>query len=140
MPSPYKFLIVDDNPDSRFLLVKTLLRKFPQAILQETQDGESALTLTRSQDLDAVVVHRAAEVDGITLVRTLRDVNRTVPIVMVSGIDRTKTAIEAGATTFLSYEAWLRIGSVVAEILPARADSPAIASEPVTAAAPPLST
>lgn len=134
MPSPYKFLIVDDNPDSRFLLVKTLLRKFPQAILQETQDGESALTLTRSQDLDAVVVHRAAEVDGITLVRTLRDVNRTVPIVMVSGIDRTKTAIEAGATTFLSYEAWLRIGSVVAEILPARTDAPAIAGEPVTAA------
>src|SRR5689334_20518570 len=28
MPSPPNFLIVDDNPDSRFLLVKTLLRKF----------------------------------------------------------------------------------------------------------------
>ena len=25
MPSTHKFLIVDDNPDSRFLLVKTLL-------------------------------------------------------------------------------------------------------------------
>ena len=65
MTSPHKFLIVDDNSDSRFLLVKTLLRKFPQAILQETQDGESSIALTRSQSLDAVVVHRAAEMDGL---------------------------------------------------------------------------
>jgi CheY-like chemotaxis protein len=135
MSSFYKFLVVDDNPDSRFLLVKTLLRKFPQAILQETQDGESALELTRSQELDALVVHRSAEVDGITLVRMLREVNQTVPIVMVSGIDRSKTALEAGATTFLSYEAWLRIGSIVAEILPVKSDAAATADTPDTAAA-----
>lgn len=120
MSSPYKFLIVDDNADSRFLLVKTLLRKFPQAVLQETQDSESALATTRSGELDAVVVHRAADVDGLTLVRTLREANPTIPIVMVSGLDRTRTALEAGATTFLSYDAWLRIGTVVAELLPAK--------------------
>jgi CheY-like chemotaxis protein len=119
MQHPRKFLIVDDNADSRFLLVKTLLRKFPLSAPQETQDGESALNLTRSGDFDAVIVHRAAEVDGLTLVRLLRQVDATVPIVMVSGIDRTRQALEAGATTFLSYEAWLRIGTVVAEILAA---------------------
>lgn len=133
MSSPYKFLIVDDNADSRFLLVKTLLRKFPQAVLQETQDGESALALTRSQGLDAVVVHRAAEVDGLTLVRTLRQANPAIPIVMVSGLDRTKTAIEAGATTFLSYDAWLRIGTVVAELLPAKTTHSGHLDEPDSA-------
>src|SRR5688572_26067407 len=60
MPPHFKFLIVDDNPDSRFLLVKTLLRKFPQAVLKETQDGESSVALARSEPLDAIVVHRAA--------------------------------------------------------------------------------
>ena len=134
MSSPYKFLIIDDNPDSRFLLVKTLLRKFPQAVLQETQDGESALTLTKAEGLDAVVVHRAAEVDGLTLVRNLRQANRAVPIVMVSGIDRTKSAIEAGATTFLSYDAWLRIGTVVAEIILPKGAPSTSADEPGTAA------
>jgi CheY-like chemotaxis protein len=133
MSSPHKFLIVDDNADSRFLLVKTLLRKFPQAILQETQDGESALALTRSQVLDAVVVHRAAEVDGLTLVRMLRQANPAIPIVMVSGLDRTKTAIEAGATTFLSYEAWLRIGTVVAELLPPKTTHSSQVEEPDSA-------
>jgi CheY-like chemotaxis protein len=135
MSSPYKFLIVDDNADSRFLLVKTLLRKFPQAVLQETQDGESALALAQEEGLDAVVVHRAAEVDGLTLVRMLRQANRILPIVMVSGIDRTKTAIEAGATTFLSYDAWLRIGTVVAEIVPPKGAPSNRAGEPDTAAA-----
>jgi DNA-binding response OmpR family regulator len=130
MSLPRKFLIVDDNPDSRFLLVKTLLRKFPQAVIQETQDGESAVALTRAEPLDALIVHRAAEVDGITLIRMLRDVNSSIPIVMVSGLDRAKQAVEAGATTFLNYDAWLRIGTVVAEIVGQTAEPPATASEP----------
>ena len=117
MPSHYKFLIIDDNPDSRFLLVKTLLRKFPQAVLKETQDGDTSIAVARSEPLDAVVVHRAVEMDGVSLVRLVRQVNSTVPIVMVSGIDRSRAAAEAGASTFLSYEAWLRIGSVVAELV-----------------------
>lgn len=124
MHLPRKFLIVDDNADSRFLLVKTLLRKFPQAVLQETQDGSSAVALIQSEVLDAAVVHRAADVDGLTLIRMLREANANVPIVMVSGLDRSKTALDAGATSFLSYEAWLRIGTVVAELLAQKTESP----------------
>lgn len=124
MSATRRFLIVDDNADSRFLLVKTLLRKFPNAILEETQDGSSAAHLVRSGKLDALVVHRAAEVDGLTLIRMLRQADPSVPIVMVSGLDRTKSAIEAGATTFLSYDAWLRIGTVVAELIASPAARP----------------
>jgi CheY-like chemotaxis protein len=117
MPVSRKFLIVDDNADSRFLLVKTLLRKFPQAVVQECQDGDAAVALVRSEKLDAIVAHRAAEVDGLTLIRMLRQANPTLPIVMVSGFDRSKESLAAGATCFLSYDAWLRIGTVVAELL-----------------------
>jgi hypothetical protein len=85
--------------------------------------------LARAERLDAMIVHRAEEVDGLTLIRLLREVNATIPIVMVSGIDRAKEAAAAGATCFLSYEAWLRIGTVVAELLsggaqPERAATP----------------
>jgi CheY-like chemotaxis protein len=118
MESTRKFLIVDDNPESRFLLVKTLLRKFPDAVLQETHDGDSALQLAKSGPPDAIIVHRAADVDGIALTRRLRETESTVPIVMVSGMDRSKDALAAGANTFLNYDAWLRIGSVVAALLP----------------------
>ncbi len=137
MPSLTQFLVVDDNADSRFLLVKTLLRKFPQAVIRETQDATAALTVAGSDRPAAVVVHRAADVDGITLLRRLRDANPTVPIVMVSGIDRSQVAVAAGATTFLNYDAWLRIGSVVADLL-ARApmDSQPNAAEPPAPSSP----
>ena len=117
MPSSPKFLVVDDNTDSRFLLVKTLLRKFPKSVVQETQDAATASELAASDQVSAIVVHRAVDIDGVTLVRLIRDANPVVPIVMVSGIDRSKSAVEAGATAFLNYDAWLRIGSVVAELL-----------------------
>jgi CheY-like chemotaxis protein len=133
---PNRFLIVDDNPDSRFLLVKTLLRKFPQAVLQETRDAQSSIALARSETLDALVVHRAAEMDGLTLVRLLREANPSVPIVMVSGIDRTQAALEAGATTFLNYDAWLRIGTMVAQLVAERSALSSPPVEPDTAAAP----
>ena len=36
---------------------------------------------------------------------------------MVSGIDRAAEAVAAGANLFLNYDEWLRIGTVVAELL-----------------------
>jgi CheY-like chemotaxis protein len=109
-----KFLVIDDNHDSRFLLTKTLLRKFPQAIVQECQDSQPAEAEARNGKLDAIVAHRAADMDGLTLIRLLRQANAAIPIVMVSGIDRTADALAAGATEFLNYDQWQRIGSVVA--------------------------
>ena len=117
LPSPQKFLIVDDNPDSRFLLVKTLLRKFPQAVIQECQQSDPAVAIARSENPTAIVAHRTEDVDGVTLVRLLRHVNATVPIVMVSGFDRAKEALAAGATCFLNYDEWLRIGTLVSELI-----------------------
>ncbi len=118
MPPSPQFLVVDDNADSRFLLVKTLLRKFPLSVIHETPEASGAIALASANRLDAVIAHRAADVDGISLVRALRESNVEVPIVMVSGIDRSKPAIAAGATAFLSYDEWLRIGSIVASLLP----------------------
>ncbi len=112
-----QFLVIDDNPDSRFLLVKTLLRKFPQSLLQECQDSDVALVAARNPRLDVIVAHRASDVDGPELVRLLRHTNPDVPIVMVSGLDRSAVAAEAGATVFLNYDEWLRIGTVVSDLL-----------------------
>jgi CheY-like chemotaxis protein len=112
-----RFLVIDVNSDSRFLLVKTLLRKFPQSVIEECQDCDSAVALANTTPLDAIVTHRSLEVDGIELVRLLRAANPSVPIIMVSGSDRSSEALAAGANRFLSYDEWLRIGTVVLETL-----------------------
>jgi DNA-binding NtrC family response regulator len=121
MMLPQKFLIIDDNADSRFLLAKTLLRKFPAAVLVECADEDTATTITATERLSAVVVHRSASVPGLELLPLLRRANAAVPIVLVSGIDRADAARAAGATKFLLYDEWLMLGSVVEALMHAPA-------------------
>src|SRR4051812_973498 len=117
MFSPRKVLVIDDNPESRFLLTKTLIRKFPQVILLECADAHSATRTVATEKLDVVILHRTADVLGVDLIQMLREASPTVPIIMVSGIDRSVEAMAAGANFFPSYDEWLRIGPVVAELL-----------------------
>lgn len=63
--------------------------------------------------------------EGAELVQRLRDADPKVPIIRVSGIDRTANARAAGATAFLHYDEWLRIGNVVEEHLRGPTDLPA---------------
>jgi DNA-binding NtrC family response regulator len=111
-PGPI-FLVVDFQRESRFLLVKTLARKFPRAIIRECEDAAQAVQMARTQDLAGIITHRTFETPGADLVRQLREVDPEVPIVMVSGMDRAKAAMDAGATSFLNYDEWLRIGTIV---------------------------
>jgi CheY-like chemotaxis protein len=117
MQSRNKFLVIDDNPDSRFLLVKTLLRKFPDAVVQECQSSLPAIDCAKSDGVSTIILHRASDADGELLIRLIRRVNSTVPIVMVSGYDRSQIALAAGANCFLNYDEWLRIGTVVGDLL-----------------------
>jgi DNA-binding NarL/FixJ family response regulator len=126
------FLVIDDNPDSRFLLVKTLLRKFPGAVIHECQSAENAIALAQRQPFSAMIVHRSTEMAGLALLRELRPVVTATPIVMVSSIDRRAAALAAGANVFLLYDEWLRIGTIVAALI----DTPADTSPPFQTAAP----
>lgn len=117
MPERPHFLVIDDNSDSRFLLVKTLLRKFPAAVIKEGQSAESATAAVRSQSFDALIVHRSTEMAGVALVAELRSISPQMPIVMVSSIDRRAAAAAAGANAFLLYDEWLRIGTVVSALI-----------------------
>lgn len=120
---PLKFLVIDDNADSRFLLVKTLLRKFPSAVIQECQEAGCAIESARHEGLAAIVTHRSTEIPGLKLVPLLREANPLVPIIMVSGANRRVEAIAAGADEFLLYDEWLRIGTVVAGLIRGRLDN-----------------
>ena len=117
--TPLIFLVVDHHHDSRYLLVKCLLRKFSNAIVQEAQDGDSAIEMARRGDIAAIVTHRTREYIGTELVEKLRAANAKVPIVMVSGIERTAPALAAGADRFLLYDEWLRVGTIVKELISA---------------------
>jgi CheY-like chemotaxis protein len=114
---PLRFLVVDHHKDSRFLLVKCLHRKFPDAEILEVEEGDPAVAIAQAGDLSAIVTHRTREYFGTELVEKFREVNERVPIVMVSGIERREPALAAGADRFMLYDEWLRVGTVVKELL-----------------------
>src|SRR5438477_6803997 len=58
MAAAPKFLIVDDNGDSRRLLVRTLRRKFSQAVIVECDDPATAVSLASTEKFDAIIGHR----------------------------------------------------------------------------------
>jgi|GEM_PF-4034923 len=117
MPSHRNFLVIDADTDGRMLLVRTLMRVFPQSAIIEVQDFHTALALAKANRYDAIVAHRAIGADAKTLVQELHRLGPDVPILAVSGIDRTKEVLAAGATRFLNFEEWLMLGSVITEML-----------------------
>jgi DNA-binding NtrC family response regulator len=121
LPHPI-FLIIDHNAEGRMLIGRTLRRKYPNAILQECDTLEAALTALRESRIDAVVSHRAIGYDGVTTLQMIRYAQPAMPIVMVSGVDRAKEAHAAGAE-FIRFDAWLTVGSVVERLLQERASS-----------------
>jgi DNA-binding response OmpR family regulator len=120
---PRKFLIIDDNPDSRFLLNKTLVRKFSSAKIMECGDEGTAMAIAATEKLDAIVIHRTSDMAGLDLLPRLRQICAGIPIVMVSGIDRSAAALAAGANYFLLYDEWLRLGTIVSGLLTFRSNS-----------------
>jgi CheY-like chemotaxis protein len=67
--------------------------------------GEAALDRIEEDEIDIVVTDlRMPEMDGFTLIRTLRAQYPNLPIVAASGVadGRTDEALEAGANAFLA--------------------------------------
>jgi len=118
------FLVIDADADGRALLVGTLMRVFPDGAVTECQDARMALKLVKGHAYDAIISHRAIGSDPETLIRAIRREKRDVPLLAVSGIDRRKQLVAAGATTFLNYEEWLMVGRTIAEMISPQSNAP----------------
>lgn len=119
LPQTPTFLVVDFHAESRYLLVRTLRRKFPLAVIRESDGADAALAILQKEPVSAIISHRTFEHSGAELIRMFRTVQPDVPIVMVSGADRATAAKEAGASSFLHYDEWLRLGTVVQDLMSA---------------------
>lgn len=115
--SPQKLLVIDHNTDNAALLVRTLIRKYPRTPVVFCRDPAFACATVAAEAVDVVVLHRSDNEDAVTIIRMLHAVAPALPIVVVSGIDRSESVLAAGAVGFLNYDEWLRIGTVVENFL-----------------------
>lgn len=123
---PERFLIVDDDADSTFLARRNLLSVFPQATVDHVASGQAALEILATGEFTAVVTdYRMPWMDGLTLVRKIRELNLHMPIVMRTAMEDLENAAHAAGVDYvLPWFRWRELGEVVKSLLPCPTPSP----------------
>lgn len=85
MSAQFRFLVIDDDADTRFLHRHVLSKAFPGCIVVEADSTDSALAAATAVPIDAVISdHHLAGEEGTTCIRSLHAQGVTCPIVMVT--------------------------------------------------------
>lgn len=118
-PMSERFLIVDDDADSIFLARRNLQSAFPYAVVEQVQSGHAALEVLREREFTAIVTdYRMPYMDGLTLVRKIREMNLHMPIVMRTAMEDLENAARAAGVDFvLPWFRWRELGDVVKDLL-----------------------
>ncbi len=99
-----RVLIVDDESGMRHMLSVLLEREGYQ--IDTAQDGKEGLDKIKANAYDLVLCDiRMPEMDGITFLESTKNINRQLPVIMMSAFGNVDTAIEAmkkGAYDYVS--------------------------------------
>lgn len=99
-----KILLVDDSRTIRNIQKNTLSTIGHSEVL-EAADGLEALSIVHTQHPDLVLVDwNMPKMDGITLVRKIREMNKTLPLIMVTTEAekaRVMEALRAGVNSYV---------------------------------------
>jgi DNA-binding NtrC family response regulator len=109
---PPTVLVVDDDDRIRSLLMDTLSALGYSAL--GAKDGEEALTLVESDNLDLVIADvRMPKMNGLSLLKNVKNKNPLLPVLIITGYNFTYTkdqAMQSGADGFLAKP--FRIGKI----------------------------
>lgn len=98
-----RILIIDDEPDMR-LAVRNVLKLRGYDVF-EAGDGPSALEMARADRPDLVLLDlRLPGMDGIEVLAGLKNIDETVPVVMITGYGHIQSAVDVmklGASEYL---------------------------------------
>ena len=90
----HRVLVVDDEEGIRDLLSRTLA--MAEYDVETTSDGMSALDRLRNNGINLVIADlRMPGMDGLTLIREVKQINPQIPIIIITGYSSESSAIEA---------------------------------------------
>ncbi|MCB2187274.1 MAG: response regulator [Deltaproteobacteria bacterium] len=103
-PRSFRILVADDEEPVRALLERFLQRQGYEVTL--AGNGKEALKAFQEAPYDLVLTDlRMPGMSGLQLLKAIKDVNRRVPVVLISGYGQVETVVEAlkhGAENFLA--------------------------------------
>jgi len=104
MTTKWKALIIDDNPDIRWVLCRVLAKHDVETV--EAQDGEEGIKLLDRESFDIVVTDVSMpKADGFAALEHARKLSPNTPVVMISGSwssEQKALARKLGATRTLN--------------------------------------
>jgi len=104
-PANPRILIVDDEPDVRKVL-KDMARRVLRFDAWEASDGREALMLFREMQPDVVLSDiRMPGMDGISLLKSIKNERPNVPVILITGYPSVEVAIQGmkeGASDFIT--------------------------------------
>ncbi len=99
-----KILVVDDEPHMTRMLAR-LFRQIPHAKIETALSGEEALAkIEKFSPLVVVSDIKMAGIDGITLLKKIREFDSTISVILITGYGTIEMAVEAlklGAYDFI---------------------------------------
>jgi hypothetical protein len=110
-----RVLVAADHVNERVLYARTIVRKFPAALVAECDLAAVPRWSAGEAQFDAVVLHFNGTPEAHAAVAAIRRWPRALPVIGLSGVDRGPQAIAAGVTRFLLADQWLMLGPVLGE-------------------------
>jgi DNA-binding NtrC family response regulator len=105
MAFPDSVLVVDDDPDLLVALTDMLTYRLQDVRVTTRESAITGLDALRNTNYRVMIADlRMPEMDGLTLLRHVRQVRAYTPVVIMSGITEwglTKRVVEAGAFAFM---------------------------------------
>ncbi|MCZ6676920.1 MAG: sigma-54 dependent transcriptional regulator [Candidatus Poribacteria bacterium] len=90
----HSILIADDDDSIRFVLEKALQKEGHHTF--SARNGKETIALLRSEPVDVIFLDIfLGDANGLELIETLQEINRTASIIVITGHGTTQTAIEA---------------------------------------------
>src|SRR3954471_20592856 len=119
MPTAPRILLVNDDEDGLFLLEHAVAREFPDCAIFKCRTGPPALAMLESQPVDAIITdNRMPAMEGVDMVRLIRQRDHHTPILMLTGSEQVKSAaIDAGVTRFLTSGSWDEIRREIRKVV-----------------------
>lgn len=119
---PLKVLVVDDDLNKRLFMAHAVGTTFQDAVIVQCYSGQAALDYMSTSRIDALVTnHSMHPVDGITLIKRLRQGGAKLPIIMVTGDPNvTHDALGAGADHVIPSHEVKTTGNVLRDLLERR--------------------
>jgi putative PEP-CTERM system response regulator len=86
-------LIVDDEESLRHSMRMALEGKYA---VETAKDGKTALDIVKEKPVDVALLDiRLPEVDGIEVLKQIREIDETIPVIMITAVITVNTAVEA---------------------------------------------